>query len=64
MRWEIAPALLGLCLQASAAAAPFPARPIRFIVPNGAGGTTDLVARAIAPKLAAGIGQQVVISPM
>ena len=39
----------------------FPSRPIRFIVPNGAGGTTDLVARSVAPKLADMLGQQVVI---
>jgi tripartite-type tricarboxylate transporter receptor subunit TctC len=44
-----------------AAALPFPSRPIRFIVPNGAGGTTDLVARSVAPKLADMLGQQVVI---
>ncbi len=45
----------------SAAEPPFPSRPIRFIVPNGAGGTTDLVARSVAPKLADMLGQQVVI---
>jgi len=47
--------------QASAAELPFPSRPIRFIVPNGAGGTTDLVARSVAPKLADMLGQQVVV---
>ena len=45
----------------SAADLSFPSRPIRFIVPNGAGGTTDLVARSVAPKLADMLGQQVVI---
>ncbi len=45
----------------SAADTPFPSRPIRFIVPNGAGGTTDLVARSVAPKLADMLSQQVVI---
>ena len=39
----------------------FPSRPIRFIVPNGAGGTTDLVARSVAPKLSDALGQQVVV---
>jgi tripartite-type tricarboxylate transporter receptor subunit TctC len=46
---------------AHAAQPPFPSRPIRFIVPNGAGGTTDLVARSVAPKLAEMLGQPVVI---
>ncbi len=46
---------------AHAAAPPYPTRPIRFIVPNGAGGSTDLVARAVAPKIAERLGQQVVI---
>ena len=51
-----------MCVQAGAAEAPlFPLRPIRFIVPNGAGGTTDLVARSVAPKLSDMLGQQVVI---
>jgi tripartite-type tricarboxylate transporter receptor subunit TctC len=45
----------------TAAVSSFPSRPIRFIVPNGAGGTTDLVARSVAPKLADKLGQQVVI---
>ena len=51
------------CVGAHAGAADlsFPSRPIRFIVPNGAGGTTDLVARSVAPKLADMLGQQVVI---
>lgn len=31
------------------AAAEYPDRPIRIIVPNGAGGSTDLVARVLAP---------------
>jgi tripartite-type tricarboxylate transporter receptor subunit TctC len=49
------------CACAHAAAAPYPSRPLRFIVPNGAGGTTDWVARAIAPRLADLLGQQVVV---
>jgi tripartite-type tricarboxylate transporter receptor subunit TctC len=42
-------------------AADFPARPIRFIVPNAAGGSTDLVARTVAQKLGESVGQQIVI---
>lgn len=59
-----AAAIFGLMLahaHACAAEPVYPSRPIRFIVPNGAGGTTDLVARSVAPKLAERLGQQVVI---
>jgi len=41
--------VLGLSLQgAPASAADFPNKPIQFIVPYGAGGSTDVMARAIA----------------
>jgi tripartite-type tricarboxylate transporter receptor subunit TctC len=39
----------------------FPAKPIRIIVPFGPGGVADIVARSIAPKMAEGLGQAVVI---
>lgn len=39
----------------------YPTKPIRFIVPYPPGGTTDLVARGIAGKLAEKYGQQIVI---
>ena len=61
MRWKVWCALACVGAHASAADTSFPSRPIRFIVPNGAGGTTDLVARSVAPKLADMLGQQVVI---
>jgi tripartite-type tricarboxylate transporter receptor subunit TctC len=38
-----------------------PARPIRMIVPTGAGGVTDTLGRIIANRLGADLGQQVVI---
>jgi len=47
--------------QSTGATPAFPARPIRFIVPNAAGGSTDLVARTVAHKAGEGLGQQVVI---
>ena len=43
------------------AAENYPTRPIRMIIPSGAGGVTDILGRAIAPKLADSFGQQVVI---
>ena len=45
----------------SFAAEKYPTKPIRLIVPYPPGGTTDLVARGIAVKLAEKYGQQVVI---
>lgn len=48
-------------LAAAAVSQAYPARPLRLIVPNGAGGSTDLVARTVANKLAESIGQQVIV---
>ncbi len=39
----------------------FPTRPIRFIVPYAAGGTTDLVARTVGAHMSQTLGQTVVI---
>lgn len=39
----------------------FPAKPIRFIVPYTAGGTTDLVARTVGAHMAQTLGQPVLI---
>ncbi len=39
----------------------FPIKPIRIIVPFAPGGANDLVTRLVAQKLAAGIGQSVVV---
>ena len=45
----------------SSAQAQYPAKPVRLIVPFPPGGGTDAMARVLAPKLAEGLGQQVVI---
>lgn len=52
--------LLG-AVHSALAQAPYPARPIRFLVGFPPGGTNDIVARAIAPKLSEFLGQSVVI---
>ena len=57
-------AISALPLAADAVAqssAGYPNRPLRFIVPYAAGGNGDIVARIIAQKLIAQIGQQIVI---
>jgi tripartite-type tricarboxylate transporter receptor subunit TctC len=43
------------------AAQDFPSRPVRFVVPFAAGGSTDTIARAVAQKLQERWGQPVII---
>ncbi len=49
------------CLSTLAAAQPWPSKPIRYIVPFPPGGSSDLISRAIAPRLQERLGQPVVI---
>ncbi|HWI38173.1 MAG TPA: tripartite tricarboxylate transporter substrate binding protein [Burkholderiales bacterium] len=51
--------LLFFC--ASAAAQPYPSRPVRLIVPTPPGSTPDTVARALASKLQEALGQPAVV---
>jgi tripartite-type tricarboxylate transporter receptor subunit TctC len=53
--------VLSCALPAAAQPQEFPARPIRLIEGFGAGGVVDLVARLLAPKLSAALGQPIVI---
>jgi tripartite-type tricarboxylate transporter receptor subunit TctC len=46
---------------ASAVAQPYPARPIRLLVPNPPGGATDNLARVLAPGLGEALGQTIVV---
>jgi tripartite-type tricarboxylate transporter receptor subunit TctC len=53
-------ALLAL-MPVTARAQAYPNRPITLVIPLPPGGTNDIMARAVADKLGAGLGQQVVI---
>src|SRR5437016_11606839 len=45
----------------SAAAQDYPSKPIRIIVGYAAGGGNDLIVRVMAPRMAEGLGQPVII---
>ncbi len=54
--------ILGCALAAGAALAqPYPARPVRIVVPLAPGGNLDIVARAVAQQIGGGLGQQVIV---
>jgi tripartite-type tricarboxylate transporter receptor subunit TctC len=54
-------ALAALAFAGAAAAQAYPSKPIRVIVPFAAGGTSDILARFIGPKLTEAWGQPVII---
>jgi len=52
---------LAACAAAPAVAQTYPAKPIRLVVPFAAGGGSDALARVIGEKMAASLGQPVLI---
>lgn len=54
-------AVLGIALVAQSAAQPYPAKPIRLLIPTAAAGGPDTIGRALAQKLTDTFGQTVVV---
>jgi tripartite-type tricarboxylate transporter receptor subunit TctC len=54
-------ALTALFVAGLAAAQPYPSKPIRIVVPYPAGGTSDILARALGPGISAALGQPVIV---
>ena len=60
MRFALA-ALLATVALVGSAAAQYPTKPIKWVVPYPPAGTTDVLARIVAQSLSENIGQQVVV---
>lgn len=61
LRRFVAGITLALSLLGFAVAQEYPTKPIRFIVPFGPGGNTDVQARLIGNKLTSYMGQQIIV---
>lgn len=53
--------VIAALIVSGAASAQYPSRPIRFLVPYAAGGSTDVVARAVGAKVQEAVGQALVV---
>lgn len=53
--------IAAMALASCASAQTYPAKPIRFLVPYAPGGSTDVVARAVAAKIQESVGQPLLV---
>ena len=60
-RLMVLPMLAAIFLSTGVSAQPYPARPVRLVVPFPAGGATDILARTISLRAAEKLGQQIII---
>src|SRR5579864_4209912 len=58
---RVAAALAAACLPLAAAAQQWPTKPIRAVVPFGAGSTIDVLGRIVLDPLSAALGQPIVV---
>jgi tripartite-type tricarboxylate transporter receptor subunit TctC len=58
---ELLVGVLGSCLIATATAQSYPTKPVRIVVPFAPGGSSEIVARAVASKLSEQMGQQFIV---
>ena len=59
MKWRVA--VLAFAVSLAAQAQTYPGKPIRIVVPYAAGGTSDILARQIGPKLTEAWGQPLIV---
>src|SRR6185369_4842283 len=66
MRWTIVLAVAAVAALAAPASAQdrYPSRPVKLVLPQPAGGAVDLIARALADRLAEQMGQPFIVENM
>lgn len=63
-KWNALAVLFAGLVTAGAALAQYPNKPITMLIPYGAGGGTDVLARAMQPALEKSLGQPIVVTNM